>query len=163
VEAEHAPRPACPVCGTNEFCIRAGRNRKAGRDAQLFRCTKCFKNYLGPEDRATVRHWRRRTEPRRVARPEPVQPEGPPATCGIWRIVPELARSLSVMYRTAHNGVTPDQGQLDRFVSELLESAIGDFRLLHPREVFSAFGKPLLREARPKPADPCAQALPEEP
>src|SRR6266446_6665974 len=70
----------------------------------------------------------------------PLQPEGPPASCGIWHIKEELARSLSAMFRY-QSGLTPDQAALDRFVSELLEKEISDFRLTHSREVFSAFGK----------------------
>ncbi len=76
---------------------------------------------------------------------EPVQPEGAPASCGVWRIKSELARSLSAMFR-CQSGSTPDQAALDRFVSELIEKEISDFRLTHSREVFSAFGKPVLKQ-----------------
>ncbi len=95
--------------------------------------------------RLVPNHLKRGSGSRRYhAEPEPMQPEGLPASCGIWRIKDELARSLSAMFRY-QSGLTPDQAALDRFVSELIEKEISDFRLTHSREVFSAFGKPVLK------------------
>jgi hypothetical protein len=45
------------------------------------------------------------------------------------------------MYRESHFGLTPDQAGLDKFVSELIETAVSDFRMFQPVEVFRAYGR----------------------
>lgn len=150
--------PPCPRCGSSLHVHRSGLHiRLQYKPAQKFSCTACGKNhkFLAPSEI--------RFRPGRIRRPPGERLKqfrerlGPPATVGRWKIRPELARSLVAMYRSSYL-TTPEQWQLDKFVSELIESAVSDFRLLHPQECFNAFGRPVLREAKKQVVDPLNQA-----
>src|SRR5580704_2785321 len=74
-------------------------------------------------------------------------PQGPPGTSGTWKIPDKLARSLSAMFRNA-NGCTPTAEALDLYVSELLSTAIADFRLLNSGDI-RHYGRPVMKIADP--------------
>lgn len=157
-DAEQNPWPACPRCGSNEFVHRGGLDvRLQYPPRQRFACTRCGKDHRFLAADAP------RYRPGRLKRyQEKIIRQGPLASFGRWKIRGELARSLSCMYRQSHFGSTPDQPNLDKFVSELIESAVSEFRMLNPEEVFRAFGRPVLKEApvpREQPKDPLRKAI----
>jgi hypothetical protein len=118
--------PPCPRCHSTLHVHRAGLHlRLQFPAAQRFSCTACGKDkkFLAPDER---RHRPGRVKQFRQ-RAQPTQQPGPPATNGSWKIKVELARSLIAMFRSSH-GLTPNQGNLDEFVSELVEIAVIDYR-----------------------------------
>lgn len=158
---EQNPWPPCPRCGSNEFVHRGGHDiRLQYPPRQKYACTRCGKDkrFFAPNER--------RYRPGRLKQyQEKVIRQGPLASFGRWKIRGELARTLSCMYRESHFGLTPDQAGLNKFVSELIEAAVSDFRLFHPVEVFRANGRPVLKVEAPKmeppkqqPKDPLREA-----
>jgi hypothetical protein len=140
--------PPCPRCGSAEYVHRAGLHvRLQFPPAQKFECTRCGKGkkFLAASERK-YRPGRLKQLRERVQ----VQPHGPAGTSGVWRIRAELARTLNAMYSQSHVGA-PDRTAIDKFVSELIESEISEFRLQRPRPV----SQPILR--RKQPVDPVQQ------
>jgi hypothetical protein len=162
--AERNSWPICPRCGSNEFVHRGGLDHRLQYPPrQRFACTRCGKDhrFLAPDAP--------RYKPGRLKRyrEKIIRREAPLASYGTWRIRAELARSLSCMWRQSvgHGLLTPDQAALDKFASEIIETEVSTFRMMHPQEVFRAFGKPVLKAEAPKVEppkviDPLREAVP---
>jgi transposase-like protein len=139
--------PACPRCGSAEHVHRAGLHvRLQFPAAQKFSCTRCGK------DKKFLAASERKYRPGRRKHFQRFQLQPQPGASGRWKIKRELSRSLLAMYREAH-GVSPDREALDRFISELIENAVGDFRLRRPRDAFL-----VLKEVQKQPVDPLREA-----
>jgi len=57
-----------------------------------------------------------------------------------------------MMYRQQLRGPAEDRAALDKFVSELVESVVSDFRAKQPK--IAPHELPILKEARKQPVDP---------